>query len=68
MHIEREKYDQLPFAIQLGALHLWGTRLTTYQQADQYYHLYRFNDFLAEVKHTNDQQPRCIRTYPNAVI
>ncbi|QJW90378.1 hypothetical protein HNV11_13825 [Spirosoma taeanense] len=64
MYIERDKYDQLPFAIQTGALQLWGTLLASYQQANELHQLYQFNDFLAELHYNQQQQVVGISTFP----
>jgi|GEM_PF-6302395 len=64
MKIERQAYDQLPFAIKIGALILWGTQLSSYSEAGRFRQLYRFNDFFAEMCFDETQQTlTCVCTF-----
>ncbi|WP_144051557.1 hypothetical protein [Fibrisoma limi] len=64
MKIERQAYDQLPFAIKIGALILWGTQLSSYSEAGRFRQLYQFNDFFAEMCFDEAQQTlTCICTF-----
>lgn len=55
MEITRQEYDRLPFAIRQGALHLWGTPLSSYSRSGRTRQLYSFNDFFAEMCYEQQQ-------------
>jgi hypothetical protein len=61
--IEQNKYDQLPFAIQLGALLLWGRKLTSYQHENRLWELYHFNEFFARIEYDEKGQPSRVSTH-----
>lgn len=63
MFIEQTKYDKLPLAIQVGALKLWGHKITSYESYNCPCDLYQFNDFFAEVCYGPDGQVCRIRTF-----
>lgn len=62
MEINQQDYDRLPFAIREGALHLWGTQLSSYSRAGKLRELYSFSGFFAE-KCYDKQQLTCICTF-----
>ena len=49
MYITREAYELKPLLIKQGALFLWGVHLTKWTDGCYSHHLYRFNDFYAEM-------------------
>ncbi|QIP14470.1 hypothetical protein G8759_18540 [Spirosoma aureum] len=61
--IDQNKFDQLPFAIQLGALQLWGLKFTCYQHENQLRELYHFNEFFARIEYDEKGQPSSVRTH-----
>ncbi|QHV93773.1 hypothetical protein [Spirosoma endbachense] len=63
LFIDQNKYDQLPFAIQLGALLLWGLKLTSYQHETRLWELYHFNEFFAKIEYDEKGQPSSVRTH-----
>lgn len=55
MYITREDYDFKPLLVKQGALILWGVPLLKWVDSGHVRHLYRLNDFYAEMcydKHT----------------
>ena len=62
MEINRQDYDKLPFAIRQGALHLWGTQLSSYSSFGRYRQLYSFSDFFVEMCY-DKQKLTGIRTF-----
>lgn len=62
MDINQQEYDRLPVAIRQGALHLWGTHLSSYSRFGQIRQLYSFSGFFVEVCYLG-QQLSCIRTF-----
>jgi hypothetical protein len=49
MYINREEYDLSPLLIKQGALSLWGTCLVNWTEGGHTHHIYRLNDFYADV-------------------
>ncbi len=49
MYITREDYDGKPLLIKQGALLLWGVPLAKWVRKGAVRHLYRLNDFYAEM-------------------
>ena len=49
MYITREDYESKPLLVQEGALILWGIPLATWIDGDYVRHIYRLNEFYAEL-------------------
>jgi hypothetical protein len=64
MKIDKQEYDQLPFAIRTGALILWGTQLVSYSRAGLFRQLYSFSGFFAEMCFDeHEERLDCIYTF-----